>query len=797
MQSKVLLTVLFLFAALQFNYGQCPSGQKEIIIEVELDQFPWETRYFLADHYGNKVLERDFLNFRDSTLRDTICLSANECMRFIISDRNRDGLDDDNFYRIYLNRQLIHTGGDFEANDLFEFDCEEGAICGEAFSVVEGAHFTKVGFANTWYDFVPTANGRYKISTCYDENNCGSTIWGYDNCNPLQEFPNAQGAAFFNDGACTNGSEVVANMSLGESYKIRIGSIDQSCRDVAVKWSIEYLGEITGCQDSLACNFDPTATISGPCFFAGDPNCPDGPDLTISSPTLENSLRRDVIFNANTCLREEGCLNGYGERTVIRFDTKFTNEGDTDYFIGAPPIDPTLSTDQWEYDLCHNHWHYEGYARYLLFDQAGNEIPVGFKNGFCVLDLQCEAGVEQKYTCDLQGLSVGCADVYDYYLDCQWIDITDVPDGFYTLVAVVNWDHSPDATGKYEKDYTNNWAQTCIQIFRDTSSGYIGFQTEDDCPQYVDCLGIPNGTAAPDCAGNCQGGRLTGDFDIDGNRDFVDVEAFANESLAPNPNATNCNDLNQDSTINVIDAALILECALHAGNPTLPGHSHEPCEFPFSIHNQFDSVWVHVGEVNASDNYVDLLYRAPYGKIEGFQLSMEGVKIESVQALNPDFKVNIFNNDQELLGVSYEETPLEKTIDWLPFLRINVADFLADTVCISAIEALVNENLETMVPMIGDCNTVNFSSTNSISNPSFYTQVIPNPIGAEAQIRFENELQEATQIQIFSLSGNEVARFENVRNEFVTIMKNDLPNGILIYRVTKPKEISSGHFINE
>jgi len=45
---------------------------------------------------------------------------------------------------------------------------------------------------------------------------------------------------------------------------------------------------------------------------------------------------------------------------------------------------------------------------------------------------------KKKYDCTYQGISVGMADLYEAALDCQWLDVTDVPPGRYTVR--VAWD---------------------------------------------------------------------------------------------------------------------------------------------------------------------------------------------------------------------------------------------------------------------------------------------------------------------------------------------------------------------
>ena len=92
-----------------------------------------------------------------------------------------------------------------------------------------------------------------------------------------------------------------------------------------------------------------------------------------------------------------------------RFTTHIKNSGDLDYYIGVPN---DAGTNQFEWGECHNHWHHNGYAKYDLFDMEGTLIPIGFKNGFCVMDLECSGGGNYQYGCGDMGISAGCGDIY-------------------------------------------------------------------------------------------------------------------------------------------------------------------------------------------------------------------------------------------------------------------------------------------------------------------------------------------------------------------------------------------------
>ena len=85
-------------------------------------------------------------------------------------------------------------------------------------------------------------------------------------------------------------------------------------------------------------------------------------------------------------------------------------------------------------------------------------------NGYCVIDVGCSPGFPSHYGCSNMGISRGCYDLYGSGTTCNWIDITDVPAGMYTLVLRTNWARRPDALGRHEMNYANNYTSACINI---------------------------------------------------------------------------------------------------------------------------------------------------------------------------------------------------------------------------------------------------------------------------------------------------------------------------------------------
>lgn len=161
------------------------------------------------------------------------------------------------------------------------------------------------------------------------------------------------------------------------------------------------------------------------------------PDLTVDANRLKSSLQiRWRNFGSSSCAVVEGCVTS-GYRKLLRFDVLVPNLGEADLIIGYPADPRNSGLFQWS--PCHGHYHFEGFAEYRLLSNS-QRIVTGRKQAFCLMDaVQYWSGSRSRgYDCDYQGISVGWADLYDRYTDCQWIDITNVRPGNYILEVEVN-----------------------------------------------------------------------------------------------------------------------------------------------------------------------------------------------------------------------------------------------------------------------------------------------------------------------------------------------------------------------
>lgn len=625
----------------------------------------------------------------------------------------------------------------------------QGTSCSNATSVTPGSYTAPQ--PNSWYTFVPTQPGIYRIYTC-QQSSCDTKIYVYDYCVGLNPTENNLATVLYNDDACSLQSEVQGILQPGTTYYIRIDDYNNQCNGQTINWTLQYIGQISGCTDPNACNYNPEATLdNGSCVYAPSPLCPT-PDLTVVQSAMESSLSMDTR-NADQCSVEEGCLNGYGLRDIIRFTTHIKNVGNADYYIGqANPSNP-----QFDYINCHQHAHYVGYAKYELYDLNGNEIPIGFKNGFCVMDLECSGGGSSQYGCGNMGISHGCGDIYGAGLDCQWVDITDVDTGTYHLVIKVNWDHSPDYTGKYETSYDNNFASVCIRLARD-AQGIPSFSVVQGCVPVVDCMGVQFGNAQTDCNGVCNGTAIRGDMNSDLALDQSDASLYNQNLISGNLQQVICNDMDADGTWTVHDAALINNCSLNE-HPI-----NNPCDWPFGITNNQQTSELSIIGYNWNQQYIDIGIKNATHSVLAYQFRVSGIEIQSAQNLANPLQYNITPqfqvNGTEVIGMSYQEMKLDTSAVLQPLVRLFFNNITAEQICIDTIVDIVNSRYEaTLKTITGNCLISPYASVTEY-NKALQAEIFPNPASDLLNIKVSAVQAGEIRMRILDVSGRVVRTAE-------------------------------------
>lgn len=205
----------------------------------------------------------------------------------------------------------------------------------------------------------------------------------------------------------------------------------------------------------------------------------------------------------------EGCATGTVARRLVRFTLKTRNVGSDDLVLGSPGC-PDCTTQSG--DVCanplffcsaaHGHAHFRSFVRPEILDASGTVVATGNKFGFCMEDSECAA---PKYTCENQGITAGCADVYPAGIQCQYVDITDarLASGTYTLRVTI------DPQGEIpEGDETNNVAEVPVQVGAPppTCPVYVA----RDLPRAVPDLGSVSSTVTVPLAGAVTSVRVVG-----------------------------------------------------------------------------------------------------------------------------------------------------------------------------------------------------------------------------------------------------------------------------------------------
>ncbi len=779
----LILLAFLLSCTAQGLLAQCAPNEALVMVTIVPDAYPTETSWELRDNQGN------LLATASNALGDTFCVPSGLCLRFTIFDSYGDGIccsSGNGSYTVSYNGNIVANGGAFSSSESSLFgNCPAGSSCTFPDTITTGT-FVATN-RNFWYSWTPDSTGTYEITTC-NTNTCNTVIWVYDHCQGLQWDQTNQGTVFYNDNDCGLQARVLGYFAGGVEYWIRIGDAGLNCSG-PINWSLNYLGPVVGCTDTAACNYNPLATVTDTCLYPGDSLCPDGPDLSVVQADIESSMMLDVLTQVDPCLVNEGCLTGYGTRELIRFTTHIVNTGNQDYYIGDPNANPQM----FQFDVCHNHYHFQGYAEYVLYDTASQPLPIGFKNGFCVLDLECSGGGTAQYGCGNMGISTGCGDIYDRSLECQWIDITGVPSGDYTLVVRVNWNRLDDALGHRETDFDNNWAQVCFTLVKDPiPGGHNHVMTiHPNCPPIVDCNGVTFGPSVYDCVGVCDGTALRGDLDANQAQQTVDGSIYVTDILGSNTTLTACTDLNNDGDITVTDAALINACALRGDNYQVPGGGiHDYCsDLPQSIVNINDSVLLRLGAIDYNAQTVEVEVSNPDCRIAAYQFTVSGLALSSADNLIPavEYPNAVQTNvGGTVISVTMQDSSIGKTVGWRPLTRLHYTATTGAQICISQIVDVVNSNYEEVLYGIeGSC----LGAVSSVEPVGIYqVMVFPNPFDRMTTLTFEMAAKEKYTLEIIDMQGRVVRDYGQLRQNRVEIDRGSLDAGMYFYRLKGKSE---------
>jgi hypothetical protein len=182
----------------------------------------------------------------------------------------------------------------------------------------------------------------------------------------------------------------------------------------------------------------------------------------------------DIHFDYGASVAEgdvaEGCASSTTDVDLLRLALTTRNDGPGDLTLGDPLCpDCTLFPGEFCGDsrfICspaggHNHPHYDDFLRYELIDANGEQVGLGGKRSFCLRESGCLVATS-RHSCSNQGLSAGCWDIYPAYLGCQYIEISGVRTGHYTLRVTA------DPLGEIaEANESNNVVEYPVEIARE------------------------------------------------------------------------------------------------------------------------------------------------------------------------------------------------------------------------------------------------------------------------------------------------------------------------------------------
>lgn len=190
---------------------------------------------------------------------------------------------------------------------------------------------------------------------------------------------------------------------------------------------------------------------------AGEPS--EGANLVPYEKDLRQVYVKYRYFEHESAEVHEKCVKSSGWRKLVTFSSVDSNNGKyafhlgpVNYHVGNDTLNPTFQRGGLFYlDPRHGHYHTPYYSNFTAEGKYHTFASNDTKRGFCLVSSKrvvndIWAPWASPYTaCDFQGITAGSADIYNEGIPCQWIDITDLPEGKIDLGVKINaWDALPE-----------------------------------------------------------------------------------------------------------------------------------------------------------------------------------------------------------------------------------------------------------------------------------------------------------------------------------------------------------------
>lgn len=153
----------------------------------------------------------------------------------------------------------------------------------------------------------------------------------------------------------------------------------------------------------------------------------NSPDLAVLPDQLSTNWIEYRYIPEDSCSIVEQCVGGPGWRRLLLFNASIRNSGAQPLYAGnTEDGSPALEHNLFEFSACHEHYHFRHYGDFSYGSAPGD------KRAFCVESTDRYFNNEgtpivHEFSCDNQGVAPGWGDTYIAGVECNWIDVTDVP----------------------------------------------------------------------------------------------------------------------------------------------------------------------------------------------------------------------------------------------------------------------------------------------------------------------------------------------------------------------------------